>query len=143
MLDWEYAGLGTHPLFPHVLGLLMMQVYYSEEIASVELSTIRGKCEVRRKVEDLDTSQGSFDHVFVCDYVHDPKTQTIKHVSHYRSCSNSRTYALFCTCTLSTNPNSMCLNTVASELQAHFFYPTDRSSGQPCYQSQRERKSYS
>ncbi|BBN15236.1 DNA (cytosine-5)-methyltransferase 1 [Marchantia polymorpha subsp. ruderalis] len=56
------------------------EVYYSEDTYTVDISNIRGKCEVRRNVHNLDTSKGVFDHVFVCDYVHDPKTQTIKHL---------------------------------------------------------------
>ncbi|KAG6551170.1 hypothetical protein Mapa_007405 [Marchantia paleacea] len=56
------------------------EVYYSEETFTVDMSNVRGKCEVRRNVQDLDTSKGAFYHVFVCDYVHDPKTQTIKHL---------------------------------------------------------------
>ncbi|KAL2621227.1 hypothetical protein R1flu_001432 [Riccia fluitans] len=56
------------------------EVYYSEETFAVEISAVRGKCEVRRTAQNLDTSKGAFDHVFVCDYVHDPKTQTVKHL---------------------------------------------------------------
>ncbi|KAL3680908.1 hypothetical protein R1sor_023864 [Riccia sorocarpa] len=56
------------------------EVYYSEDTSSLELSNVRGKCEVRRSAQYLDTSKGAFDHVFFCDYVHDPKTKTVKHL---------------------------------------------------------------
>eukprot|EP01018_Ginkgo_biloba_P000890 Gb_34186 [translate_table: standard] len=55
------------------------EVYYSDEIVTVEVSAIKGKCEVRRQ-QSFSAVPGNaiFEHVFFCSCVFDPKKGAIK-----------------------------------------------------------------
>ncbi|KAL5993246.1 hypothetical protein ACLOJK_014169 [Asimina triloba] len=55
------------------------EVYYSEEMISVPVEVIEGKCEVRKKY-DLPSVDGpaAYQHIFFCEYVYDPTKGSIK-----------------------------------------------------------------
>ncbi|KAL5697799.1 DNA (cytosine-5-)-methyltransferase [Ranunculus cassubicifolius] len=55
------------------------EVYYSEEVLTVSVDTIKGKCEIRRK-HDLPSHNDPviFDHIFFCEYLYDPVKGSIK-----------------------------------------------------------------
>ncbi|KAL8129196.1 hypothetical protein V2J09_018351 [Rumex salicifolius] len=55
------------------------EVYYSEQVLTVTLASIEGKCEVRKKhyIQSL-KSPGIFEHIFFCEHVYDPKSGAIK-----------------------------------------------------------------
>lgn len=55
------------------------EVYYSEEIHTVAVETIEGKCEVRKK-HDLESEKfpAVFDHVFFCEHLYDPSNGSLK-----------------------------------------------------------------
>ncbi|CAL9757578.1 unnamed protein product [Musa acuminata subsp. burmannicoides] len=55
------------------------EVYYSEEILTVPVEMIKGKCEVRKKI-DLPNLELPvvLDHVFFCEYSYDPVKGTLK-----------------------------------------------------------------
>ncbi|KAJ8647391.1 hypothetical protein MRB53_000414 [Persea americana] len=55
------------------------EVYYTEEILSLSVEAVEGKCEVRRK-HDLPSlnSPGIFDHIFFCEDVYDPANGCLK-----------------------------------------------------------------
>ncbi|MQL91974.1 hypothetical protein Taro_024602 [Colocasia esculenta] len=55
------------------------EVYYSEEIVSIYVEAIEGKCHVgkRNELPDLDFPMISA-HIFFCDYSYDPKSGSIK-----------------------------------------------------------------
>ena len=65
----------------------MIQVYYSEDVVSVPVVMIEGKCEVTAK-NDLPNPNLPVvvDHAFYCEYLYDPKTGALKQV---RDCQNS------------------------------------------------------
>lgn len=67
--------------------LAELQVYYSEEIISVPVEMIEGKCEVRKR-NDLPNVDFPvvIDHVFFCDYSYDPVNGALNQV-----------YCLLCT----------------------------------------------
>lgn len=67
--------------------LCLIQVYYSEDIVSVPVVMIEGKCEVTAK-NDLPNSNLPVvvDHAFYCEYSYDPATGALKQVSY---CQNS------------------------------------------------------
>lgn len=61
---------------------VISQVYYSEKTAEVTLDSVNGKCEVQGQAFSEDVSQHeSFNHVFFCTCIFDPKKGTIKQVS--------------------------------------------------------------
>ncbi|KAI3448394.1 hypothetical protein Pfo_005059, partial [Paulownia fortunei] len=55
------------------------EVYYSEEMHTVPIDMIEGKCEIRKK-KDLGPQDVPFifDHVFFCEYLYDPSRGSIK-----------------------------------------------------------------
>ncbi|XP_006847211.2 DNA (cytosine-5)-methyltransferase 1B [Amborella trichopoda] len=55
------------------------EVYYSEEICTVPLDMLEGKCEVRKQ-HDLPSLHGpvTFDHIFFCLCVYDPVNGSVK-----------------------------------------------------------------
>jgi len=61
----------------------LIQVYYSEDIMSVPVTMIEGKCEVRMK-DDLPNSNLPVvvEHVFYCELLFDPVTGALKQVRH-------------------------------------------------------------
>lgn len=58
-------------------------MYYSEDIISVPVVMIEGKCEVRLK-DDLPNSDlpAVVEHVFCCEYLYDPANGALKQVSY-------------------------------------------------------------
>lgn len=58
------------------------EVYYSEETLHVPVSTLEGKCEIRKKC-DLPSfgGPGMFEHVFFCEHQYDPTKRTIKQLT--------------------------------------------------------------
>ncbi|XP_024387799.1 DNA (cytosine-5)-methyltransferase 1A isoform X2 [Physcomitrium patens] len=55
------------------------EVYYSEDTVTVEISTVRGRCDVLRPGPVIDSSiRSEFHHLFLCSRVCDPKTGTVK-----------------------------------------------------------------
>lgn len=57
-------------------------MYYSEEILTLAVETLEGKCQVRRKQEIPPVNGPAvFDHTFYCEYAYDPATGTINQVS--------------------------------------------------------------
>ncbi|KAK3027761.1 hypothetical protein RJ639_042253 [Escallonia herrerae] len=58
------------------------EVFYSEEIHSLSLETIEGRCQVRRKhdLSSLDVPS-IFEHVFFCEYLYDPSKGSLKQLS--------------------------------------------------------------
>lgn len=59
----------------------MIQVYYSEELVTVPVAMIEGKCEVRLK-DDVPNSNLPVvvEHVFYCEHLFDPVTGALKQV---------------------------------------------------------------
>lgn len=57
-------------------------MYYSEEILTVPVEMIKGKCEVRKKI-DLPNLELPvvLDHVFFCEYFYDPVKGALKQVA--------------------------------------------------------------
>ncbi|KAA8536618.1 hypothetical protein F0562_029096 [Nyssa sinensis] len=55
------------------------EVYYSEQVVTVPLIAIEGKCEVRRK-QDLPPLDGLaiFEHIFFCEHLYDPDNGALK-----------------------------------------------------------------
>lgn len=55
------------------------EVYYSNETATVEVTAIKGKCEVRRH-QHLSLTPGNaiFDHIFFCSCIYNPKKGTLE-----------------------------------------------------------------
>ncbi|XP_073138659.1 DNA (cytosine-5)-methyltransferase 1B-like isoform X4 [Henckelia pumila] len=55
------------------------ELYYSEEMHTVPVDAIEGKCEIRKK-KDLQPQDVSctFDHAFFCEYLYDPTKGSIK-----------------------------------------------------------------
>ncbi|XP_010274981.1 PREDICTED: DNA (cytosine-5)-methyltransferase 1A-like isoform X2 [Nelumbo nucifera] len=55
------------------------EIFYSEQILSVPVDTIQGKCEVRRKF-DVPPMSGHaiFEHIFFCEHLYDTAKGTIK-----------------------------------------------------------------
>ncbi|XXG86986.1 hypothetical protein AAC387_Pa11g1783 [Persea americana] len=55
------------------------EVYYSEDILSLSVDTLEGKCEVRKKhdLPSLDIPV-IFDHIFFCEYIYDPAKGSLK-----------------------------------------------------------------
>ncbi|RZC49090.1 hypothetical protein C5167_017522 [Papaver somniferum] len=58
------------------------EVYYSEETLHVPVSTLEGKCEIRKKC-DLPSfgGPGMFEHVFFCEHQYDPTKRTKKQLT--------------------------------------------------------------
>ncbi|XP_009627548.1 DNA (cytosine-5)-methyltransferase 1B [Nicotiana tomentosiformis] len=55
------------------------EIYYSEEIHTVPVETIEGKCEVRKKYDiPSEDVPATFDHVFFCEYLYDPLNGSLK-----------------------------------------------------------------
>ncbi|KAL5854193.1 hypothetical protein ACOSQ4_003995 [Xanthoceras sorbifolium] len=55
------------------------EVYYSEQILTVPIIGIEGKCDVRKKHDLLSTdSPVTFEHVFFCEHLYDPDKGAIK-----------------------------------------------------------------
>ncbi|KAF8404028.1 hypothetical protein HHK36_008904 [Tetracentron sinense] len=68
------------------------EVYYSEQILNVPVETIRGKCEVRKKL-DLPSlgGLGIYDHIFFCEHLYDPAKGAIGQLpDHVRLGSSTR-----------------------------------------------------
>ncbi|KAF8404029.1 hypothetical protein HHK36_008905 [Tetracentron sinense] len=68
------------------------EVYYSEQILNVPVETIRGKCEVRKKL-DLPSlgGPGIHDHIFFCEQLYDPAKGAIEQLpNHVRLWSSTR-----------------------------------------------------
>lgn len=59
--------------------VLNFQVYYSEQLLTVFLIGIEGKCQVVKK-HDLPFLDGPIEHVFFCEHLYDPDKGTIKQV---------------------------------------------------------------
>lgn len=60
---------------------LLFQVYYSEVTATVEISTIRGRCEVLRPGPVLESAvRSEAKNLFFCSRFCDPNTGTVKQV---------------------------------------------------------------
>ncbi|KAL4556199.1 hypothetical protein LXL04_038842 [Taraxacum kok-saghyz] len=59
----------------------IQEVYYSEEVVKLSVSSIEGKCEVRRK-KDLSSQDSTyiFDHVFFCERLYDPIKGSLKQI---------------------------------------------------------------
>jgi DNA (cytosine-5)-methyltransferase 1 len=59
-------------------------VYYSDEIISVPVVMIEGKCEVTSK-DDLPNSNLPVvvEHAFYCEHLYDPDTGALKQVIYY------------------------------------------------------------
>nr|ACX83569.1 DNA methyltransferase [Hieracium piloselloides] len=57
----------------------IQEVYYSEEVHKLAVSSIEGKCEVRRK-KDLSSQNTTYitDHVFFCERLYDPTKGSLK-----------------------------------------------------------------
>jgi hypothetical protein len=68
----------------------LIQVYYSEDILSVPVVMIQGKCEVTTK-DNLHNSNLPVvvEHSFYCEYLYDPHTGALKQVKY---CLNSVFY---------------------------------------------------
>lgn len=66
---------------PHVAYFVIFQLYYSEEVFTIPIAGIEGKCEVRKKF-DLPCADNPviFDHVFFCEHLYDPDKGAIKQV---------------------------------------------------------------
>lgn len=66
----------SHFVFCHLI-----QVYYSEELVTVPVAMIEGKCEVRLK-DDVSNSDLPVvvEHVFYCEHLFDPVTGALKQV---------------------------------------------------------------
>lgn len=85
----ELVACHLHFLFSIVTWDLMLafcylvQVYYSEDIMTVPVTMIEGKCEVRMK-DDLPNSNLPVvvEHVFYCEHLFDPVTGALKQVRH-------------------------------------------------------------
>ena len=59
----------------------MFQVYYSEDTATVEVSNIKGRCEVLRPGPVLESAvKAGATNLFFCSRFCDPKTGTVKQV---------------------------------------------------------------
>lgn len=59
----------------------IQEVYYSEEVHELAVSSIEGKCEVRRKKDlSFQNSTYIFDHVFFCEHLYDPKKGSLKQI---------------------------------------------------------------
>ncbi|MCO5563301.1 hypothetical protein L7F22_016941 [Adiantum nelumboides] len=56
----------------------MREVYYSEVTAEIALDSVMGKCEVQGQLLDDVARLESFNHVFFCTCIFDPKKGTIK-----------------------------------------------------------------
>ncbi|KAH7279981.1 hypothetical protein KP509_37G046300 [Ceratopteris richardii] len=54
------------------------EVYYSDTVVEVMLDSVYGKCEVQGQLFDDMSQQESFNHVFCCTCIFDPKKGTIK-----------------------------------------------------------------
>ncbi|CAN4101552.1 unnamed protein product [Withania somnifera] len=55
------------------------EIYYSEEIHTVPVETIKGKCEVRKKYDiSSEDVPAIFDHIFFCEYLYDPSNGSLK-----------------------------------------------------------------
>lgn len=64
-----------------------IQVYYSENIVSVPVAMIDGKCEVTAKDDLLSSNLPVVvEHAFYCEHSYDPDTGALKQV---RCCQNS------------------------------------------------------
>ncbi|KAL3814578.1 hypothetical protein ACJIZ3_015846 [Penstemon smallii] len=57
------------------------ELYYSEEMHTLPVDVIEGKCEIRKR-KDLRPQDvpSVFDHVFFCEYLYDPSKGSIKHL---------------------------------------------------------------
>ncbi|CAA0813620.1 DNA (cytosine-5)-methyltransferase 1 [Striga hermonthica] len=55
------------------------EVYYSEEMHTIPVEVIEGKCEIRKK-KDLGSQDVTFtyDHAFFCEYMYDPSRGSLK-----------------------------------------------------------------
>lgn len=54
------------------------EVYYSDETATIEVSALKGKCEVRRhQYLSLVPGNAIFDHIFFCSCIYNPKKGTL------------------------------------------------------------------
>ncbi|KAG6493708.1 hypothetical protein ZIOFF_048702 [Zingiber officinale] len=54
------------------------EVYYSENVVSVPVDMIEGKCEVRKKIDVLSFGIPVLDDIFFCEYCYDPVKGTLK-----------------------------------------------------------------
>ncbi|XP_074575215.1 DNA (cytosine-5)-methyltransferase 1B-like [Curcuma longa] len=54
------------------------EVYYSENVVSVPVDQIEGKCEVRKKIDVLSFDLPVLDDIFFCEYCYDPVKGTLK-----------------------------------------------------------------
>lgn len=56
-------------------------MYYSEDIVTVPVAMIDGKCEIRKK-NNLPTLELPLimDHIFFCEYSYNPQTGSLKQV---------------------------------------------------------------
>lgn len=61
---------------------MIVQVYYSENMHTIPLDVIEGKCEIRKK-KDLGPQDVPYtpDHIFFCEHLYDPSRGSIKQVS--------------------------------------------------------------
>lgn len=55
-------------------------MYYSENVVSVPVDQIEGKCEVRKKIDVLSFDLPVLDDIFFCEYCYDPVKGTLKQV---------------------------------------------------------------
>ncbi|CAA3027627.1 DNA (cytosine-5)-methyltransferase 1B-like [Olea europaea subsp. europaea] len=53
------------------------EIYYSEEMHTVPVDMIEGKCEVRKKQDLPQDVPAIFEHVFFCEYLYDPSKGSI------------------------------------------------------------------
>ncbi|CAA2934361.1 DNA (cytosine-5)-methyltransferase 1B-like [Olea europaea subsp. europaea] len=56
------------------------EIYYSEEMHTVPVDMIEGKCEVKKKQDLPPDAPAIFEHVFFCEYLYDPSKGSIKHL---------------------------------------------------------------
>lgn len=55
------------------------EIYYSEDIHTVPVEIIKGKCEVRKKYDiSSEDVPAIFDHIFFCEYLYDPLNGSLK-----------------------------------------------------------------
>jgi hypothetical protein len=62
-------------------------VYYSDETYTISVQSIKGKCQVREKVDVSEASApGIFDNIFFCEHLYDPATGSLKKVVYSWPC---------------------------------------------------------
>ncbi|XP_059648301.1 DNA (cytosine-5)-methyltransferase 1A-like isoform X2 [Cornus florida] len=70
------------------------EVYYSEQILSVPIIAVEGKCEVRRKQDLPPLHPATFEHIFFCEHLFDPNNGAIKQLPAHIKLSPSKEWVV-------------------------------------------------